>query len=389
MALLFVGKLLPFFSSIERKNQFKIVSLPLQNMGCKKLDISKNYESVLTVVGKYPTIENLRVGNFLATKKGCVNYFPFGSVMPGRNFNQTEYSYGWQGQLKVDEIAGAGNHYTAEFWEYNPRVVMRWNQDPVKKAWISPYAVLGNNPILFVDPNGDDWFKNGAGEEKWHEATGNKGDEVSLKGLEGTWTNIGAEFQRAYSLGSTAGLYTEYYGKDGSISVYDYPMWVEQGKEQIGLKEGGNATIQGMIDNMNANFGYADKTEKPIKNDSEPWCGVFVYDCLTGAGESVTQKPKTWQTPALNTFYSNNWAEGTVLTNPTYGAIAVMSYGHVAMVVGYDDTYVWILGGNQPANGAVVRDGTEVNITRYKRSLVSKYVIPAGYNSPPLGTFDE
>jgi hypothetical protein len=37
-----------------------------------------------------------------------------------------------------------------------------------------------------------------------------------------------------------------------------------------------------------------------------------------------------------------------------------MSYGHVAMVVGYDATHVWILGGNQPTNGAVVRDGTEV-----------------------------
>jgi len=318
------------------------------------------------------------------------DYDPFGMVTVGRSWSVgSEYRYGWQNQERVDEISGVGNHYTAEFWEYSPRVVQRWNQDPVRKAWISPYAIIGNNPILFVDPNGDDWFKNEAGEEKWHEAKGNKGDEVSLKGLEGTWTNIGEEFQRAYSLGSTAGLYTEYYGKDGSISIYDYPMWVEQGKEHIGLKEGGNATIQGMIDNMNANFGYADKTEKPIKSDSEPWCGVFVYDCLTGAGESVTQKPKTWQTPGLNTFYSNNWAEGTVLTNPTYGAIAVMSYGHVAMVVGYDDKYVWILGGNQPANGAVVRDGTEVNITRYKRSLVSKYVIPNGYNAPPLGTFDE
>lgn len=30
------------------------------------------------------------------------------------------------------------------------------------------------------------------------------------------------------------------------------------------------------------------------------------------------------------------------------------------------DTHVWILGENQSANGAVVRDGTEVNITKHK-----------------------
>lgn len=55
------------------------------------------------------------------------------------------------------------------------------------------------------------------------------------------------------------------------------------------------------------------------------------------------------------------------------------------MVAGYDTSHVWILGGNQPLNGAVVRDGVEVNITRYMCSLVSKYIVPSGYNAPPLG----
>ncbi len=64
-----------------------------------------------------------------------------------------------------------------------------------------------------------------------------------------------------------------------------------------------------------------------------------------------------------------------------------MKYGHVAMVVGYNDKSIWILGGNQPRNGAVKRDGVEVNITQYNRNLVSKYVIPTDYNAPPLGKF--
>ncbi len=76
--------------------------------------------------------------------------------MPGRNFSSNSYEYGFNGMRKVDEISGSGNHYTAEFWEYDPRTVRRWNTDPVVKEWESPYATFRGNPIWFVDPHGDD-----------------------------------------------------------------------------------------------------------------------------------------------------------------------------------------------------------------------------------------
>ena len=65
------------------------------------------------------------------------------------------YGFGFNTQEKVDEIAGAGNHYTAPFWEYDPRVVMRWNTDPVTRAYKSPYVINSNNPITNNDPDGD------------------------------------------------------------------------------------------------------------------------------------------------------------------------------------------------------------------------------------------
>jgi hypothetical protein len=76
-------------------------------MGCRKLDISQNYESVLTVVGKSLTTEKLQVERFWKTKKMGVNYYPYHSIMPGRRFNSSEYRYGGaNGQEKVDEIKG-------------------------------------------------------------------------------------------------------------------------------------------------------------------------------------------------------------------------------------------------------------------------------------------
>jgi hypothetical protein len=70
-----------------------------------------------------------------------------------------DYRYGFNGQEKVDEIAGVGNHNTALFWEYDTRLGRRWNLDPVPQINISDYAVNGLNPILYMDPNGDDKFK--------------------------------------------------------------------------------------------------------------------------------------------------------------------------------------------------------------------------------------
>jgi hypothetical protein len=78
-------------------------------------------------------------GNFLSEEKADVGAYRFGAG----------------GQEKVDEISGSGNHYTAMFWEMDPRLGRRWNRDPKPIAEESEYAVNRNNPIKNTDPNGD------------------------------------------------------------------------------------------------------------------------------------------------------------------------------------------------------------------------------------------
>ncbi len=67
-----------------------------------------------------------------------------------------DYRYGFNGMEKDDEVAGNGNNYTAEFWQYDSRLGRRWNIDPVVKHHESPYAAFANNPIWFIDPSGAD-----------------------------------------------------------------------------------------------------------------------------------------------------------------------------------------------------------------------------------------
>jgi len=91
---------------------------------------------------------------YTADIKSSQDYYAGGMLLPGRNFNSPNYKYGHNGQLKDDEISGSGNMYTAEYWEYDSRLIRRWNTDPIEKPWESPYACFNGNPIYFKDPSG-------------------------------------------------------------------------------------------------------------------------------------------------------------------------------------------------------------------------------------------
>ena len=56
-----------------------------------------------------------------------------------------------------------------------------------------------------------------------------------------------------------------------------------------------------------------------------------------------------------------------------------MKWSHVTFIYNFDDTFVWVLGGNQPENGSAVRDGVVVNIAKYKISQVEEMRMPEGY----------
>jgi hypothetical protein len=86
----------------------------------------------------------------------CLNYHPFGMVMPGRTFNSTNYRYGMMGYEKDDEICGNGNAYDFDGYGYDPRLNRRKSLDPmsVKFADESPYSFAGNSPISLRDEDG-------------------------------------------------------------------------------------------------------------------------------------------------------------------------------------------------------------------------------------------
>lgn len=94
---------------------------------------------------------------------------------------------------------------TATFWEYDTRLGRRWNIDPVMKPWESPYSVLGGNPILNIDPLGNDWFKNNDGTIKYDPKV------KSSKDLEDGQSYLGSVYNEKTKKGNAN------YREDGSI----------------------------------------------------------------------------------------------------------------------------------------------------------------------------
>ena len=115
-------------------------------MGCLKLDILKNHESLLRVVGKIST-----------TKKRDVDYYPFGSLMPSRNGGAETYRYGFIGQENDNEVKNVtgGSQYHS-FRSYDSRLGRYMSRDPLAKTyvWNSPYAYAENRVIDGIDLEG-------------------------------------------------------------------------------------------------------------------------------------------------------------------------------------------------------------------------------------------
>jgi len=104
----------------------------------KKLQVSLNSSSTAYFEADVQTVQD---------------YYAFGMQMPGRKLSGG-YRYGFGGQEHSEQ--NAQGIYTAEWWEYDSRIGRRWNVDPIYKEFESPYVSFGDNPILIIDPNGDD-----------------------------------------------------------------------------------------------------------------------------------------------------------------------------------------------------------------------------------------
>jgi len=87
------------------------------------------------------------------------DYSPYGMLMPGRNGQATDsYRYSFNGMERDDEVSGTNNSYNFGARMMNPRLgrFMSMDAHSSKYVGLSPYAFAANNPMIYVDPDGND-----------------------------------------------------------------------------------------------------------------------------------------------------------------------------------------------------------------------------------------
>lgn len=87
----------------------------------------------------------------------ATDYYPFGSIMPGRSFTSQSYNYGFNGMLKDNEITGVeGGHLDFGARIYDSRLGIWLSLDPLMKKYpnLSPFNGMANNPISYIDKDG-------------------------------------------------------------------------------------------------------------------------------------------------------------------------------------------------------------------------------------------
>ena len=203
-------------------------------VGDKRYELNNHLGNVLSIITDRKLADNDSESFFKPDVISYNDYYPFGMLVPQRNYSSPEYRYGFQGQEKDDEIKGNGNSINYKFRMHDPRVGRFFSVDPLARdyPWNSSYAFSENRVI----------------------------DGVELEGLE--FENIKSKFKKPEKLKVQSPDY-------GYIQLQSYKVTVEKSNLSIdNLKEILLTKPQTILDSDAADFHPEFKGEKMAVGDN-------------------------------------------------------------------------------------------------------------------------
>ena len=121
-----------------------------------------------------------------ASIRNISDYSPFGVQLSERTISSDGYRYGFNSMEKDDEIKGNGNSYDFGARMHDPRVGRFLSVDAHSSKYVglSPYNFVANNPLIYVDPDGNDivYFDSKGNEVNRDVSDTRFGARVDLKG---------------------------------------------------------------------------------------------------------------------------------------------------------------------------------------------------------------
>jgi RHS repeat-associated protein len=124
-------------------------------------EISNHLGNVLTVVSdrKLPIPNGTnpnQIDRFRPDILTSTDYYAFGAPMPGRQFNNGSYRYGFNGKENDNEVKGTGNQQDYGMRIYDTRLGRFLSTDPITREYpeLTPYQFASNTPIQAIDLDG-------------------------------------------------------------------------------------------------------------------------------------------------------------------------------------------------------------------------------------------
>jgi RHS repeat-associated protein len=126
-------------------------------------ELPNHLGNVLVTISDRKVPNNTTLGQTITYFKPVVitanDYYPFGMIMPGRNYNAPnakDYKYGFNGKENDNEVKGEGNQQDYGMRIYDPRLGRFLSVDPLTGdyPWNSPYAFAENDVINNIDLDG-------------------------------------------------------------------------------------------------------------------------------------------------------------------------------------------------------------------------------------------
>ncbi|SDR89174.1 RHS repeat-associated core domain-containing protein [Mucilaginibacter mallensis] len=128
--------------------------------GSKQYELTNHLGNVLeTITDKrlQHTTDNSNIDYYLADVSTAQDYYPFGMLMPGRQYSFFNvYRYGFNGKENDNEVKGVGDEIDYGNRIYDPRVGRFPSIDLLQHqyAGLTPYQFASNSPIADIDLDG-------------------------------------------------------------------------------------------------------------------------------------------------------------------------------------------------------------------------------------------
>ena len=269
-------------------------------------------------------------------------YYPFGGRHTfGQTYAQTTSNrYKFNGK-ELQTIGGL------DLLDYGARMydtkTARWLvQDPLAEKYypFSAYNYCVNNPVMFVDPDGKDWFyfsKDGSSKPEWHWREGStlntgmkdsNGNDIILSGHSAVVVFNGYLNER---LGKGNSLFGEgailadvtVYGPKGADDIKNYQGYtMSSDPTKWGVIADGEYPVnfdkKGKSGNLQSNWAINNRDKVPARGGKNPSKYRTYDDALVG-----TFIHSTRDTGYMGNYYSKNWqdlrgiSEGCLIITPS------------------------------------------------------------------------